>query len=201
MDKMASRKLVLFDFDGTLTRKNTLWEIIKYIHGKGSLYRGLFVLFPYMVLFKIGMISNQNTKEKVLTYFFKDMACDSFQEKCDEFATERLPALIRKGVIEKMAQLRDEGTMTIIVSASAENWIAPWCLSQGIPYIATRLEVENGRITGKIKGKNCTGIEKVNRIQQAIDLSNFDEIIAYGDSKGDLPMLQLATQGLYKAFN
>jgi phosphoserine phosphatase len=36
---------------------------------------------------------------------------------------------------------------------------------------ATKLEVEAGKITGRIAGMNCHGIEKVNRIPDAVDLS------------------------------
>lgn len=47
---------------------------------------------------------------------------------------------------------------------------------------------------------NCHGIEKVNRIRNAVDLSNYDDIYAYGDSKGDSGMLDLATRRFYRSF-
>jgi len=40
----------------------------------------------------------------------------------------------------------------------------------------------------------------VRRILAAYDLSQYDEVYAYGDTKGDKPMLGLATIAFYKPF-
>jgi len=72
-----------------------------------------------------------------------------------------------------------------------------------IPLIATEIEVDaHSRITGKILGNNCRGREKVARIRDQYRVEEFDEIFAYGDSSGDLPMLALADpdRRFYKPF-
>jgi len=195
-----TRQLALFDFDGTLTRKDTLAEIIKFIHGRGRFYTGLLRLSPFLLLYKCGLISNRKAKEKMLVYFFGGMSCKIFRQKCDQFITERLPALLRKDAMDTLMQFKKAGARIIVVSASPEDWIAPWCKAQGIGCIATRLETEDGKLTGRIKGENCHGREKISRIQQAIDLSEYSEIHAYGDSAGDRYMLQLATHPYYRTF-
>jgi HAD superfamily phosphoserine phosphatase-like hydrolase len=86
------------------------------------------------------------------------------------------------------------------VSASAENWVKPWCDKYGIRCLSTKLEVNGGIITGKIRGRNCYGDEKACRIKETFDLSKFDLIIAYGDSSGDKEMLALAHERNYKPF-
>ena len=48
-------------------------------------------------------------------------------------------------------------------------------------------------LTGEFKGKNCNGEEKVKRIKAHLMLSEYDEILAFGDSSGDEAMLSLAT--------
>jgi len=88
----------------------------------------------------------------------------------------------------------------VIVSASAENWLRNWCLTQGVSILATRLQDNNGRITGKIEGHNCHGEEKVHRVHEAYDLSEYAKIYCYGDTKGDKPLLGLATFSFYKPF-
>ncbi len=87
-----------------------------------------------------------------------------------------------------------------IVSASPKNWIEPWAAPLGINVLSTNLEIKNGMITGKIEGKNCNGPEKVNRIKEHINLDSYDEIIAYGDTSGDLPMFEIATSTHFKPF-
>jgi phosphoserine phosphatase len=70
----------------------------------------------------------------------------------------------------------------------------------GIGCIGTRLEIRDAKITGRIHGVNCNGVEKVNRIKQQFDLSGYDDIYAYGDTVGDKPMLQMATYGYFRRF-
>lgn len=195
-----SKKLALFDLDGTLTRKDTLIEIIRYIHGNFRLYTGLVLLSPYLLLYKIGVIANWKAKEAMLTYFFRHMSYTTFQQKCDKFSQQVLPELMKTDGIQTIRRLREQGTHVVIVSASAEEWIRPWCELLSLSCIGTRLEIKDGKLTGKINGKNCHGPEKVSRIKAAIDLSQFEEIYAYGDSKGDLPMLKLAIHSYYRPF-
>ena len=80
----------------------------------------------------------------------------------------------------------------VVVSASPETWIRPWCEAQGMEAIATRLEEREDRLTGKIAGRNCQGEEKVRRVREIIDLDSYTRIYAYGNSSGDMPMLSLA---------
>jgi HAD superfamily phosphoserine phosphatase-like hydrolase len=88
----------------------------------------------------------------------------------------------------------------VIVSASPDNWLKAWCKQFGAALISTKLEVRDRKLTGKIDGKNCRGEEKVRRIRMQYDLSNYDEVYAYGDTKGDKPMLALATFAFYQPF-
>lgn len=199
MEQEEGKKLVLFDLDGTLTYKDTFLEILKYFFGKKQYWVGLLHLFPFLLFYKLRLIPNWKAKEKMLTYFFKDIPLNQFQERCTEFAIKKLPLLFKEKAQSELDRFRGEARI-VIVSASVENWINPWCEVNDVECIATRLEIRSGKLTGKIKGWNCHGEEKVNRIREQIDLSQYDEILAYGDSKGDLPMLGLATKPYYKIF-
>jgi HAD superfamily hydrolase (TIGR01490 family) len=164
------------------------------------LYTGFFLNSPFLVAYKLNLIGNQQAKERILRFFFGGMSRQEFQQRCDEFAEKSIPALIRPGAVEEMERLRKTGTEIVIVSASAGNWIKKWAEKNGLSLIATRLEIVNDKLTGKIEGKNCYGEEKVRRIREEYDLSGYEEILCYGDSSGDRPMLRLATRGFYKPF-
>ena len=69
----------------------------------------------------------------------------------------------------------------------------------GYDLISTELKVENGKLTGKFL-PNCNGYEKVKRIKEKYNLSEYKEIHVFGNSKGDLPMLELGTHKYYKFF-
>ncbi|HRN55572.1 MAG TPA: HAD family hydrolase [Agriterribacter sp.] len=192
--------IAFFDFDGTITCKDTLFEIIKYQKGKRALYLGLVKLSPWLIAMKLRVISNTTAKEKLLSFFFKGTPQQDFQRKCDAFIAKELPQLIRPGALREINRLKQNNTTVVIVTASAENWTAGWCSQNQISCIATKLEITDGKITGRINGKNCNGIEKVNRIKSLYQLDTYSSVLAYGDTKGDKPMLSLAAFAYYKPF-
>jgi HAD superfamily hydrolase (TIGR01490 family) len=196
----VKKGIAFFDFDGTITTRDTLLEFIKYCKGNNAFYAGFLINSPFLLAYKLKIISNQAAKEKVLQHFFKNTSVDSFRVLCEKFAAEIIPGLIRPGATAEIKRLQEEGQTVVIVSASPENWISPWAQKIQVELIATQLEIKSGSITGKIAGKNCHGTEKVSRIKSRYSLGDYAEIAAYGDTKGDLPMLALAKHPVYKPF-
>ena len=194
------RRIAFFDFDGTITSKDTLLEFIKYYHGSVKFYAGFTLTSPFIAAWKAGLISNQAAKEQALRFFFRNESVATFKETCEAFAANELPSLIRPKALQEIEKLKAAGTEVVIVSASADDWLAPWCHKYDLNLLGTKLEVANERLTGKILGANCHGHEKVNRIRLAYDLNAYDEVYGYGDTKGDKPMLELATFSFYKPF-
>jgi phosphatidylglycerophosphatase C len=194
------KKIAFFDFDGTITTKDTMFEVIKHHKGTSDFYRGFIANIPVFVKLKLNMISNQEAKEKLLTYFFKDAPQTSFQTACDQFIDDKLPVLIRPGASKEITKLKELGFEIVIVSASAENWIKKWADSQGVGLIATQLESVDGHLTGKLQGVNCNGEEKAVRIRDLYDRSQYDEIYVYGDSDGDRQMMRMGTKSFFKPF-
>jgi phosphatidylglycerophosphatase C len=196
----VKKRIAFFDFDGTITTHDSMLEFIKFYKGNFRYLLGFAVNAFFIVAWKTGFISNQVAKEQVLTHFFKHTPEQFFQDKADEFAAIYIPRLVRSKALKEIERLKNAGAEVVIVSASAENWLAAWCREHGLQLLATRLAVKNGRLTGKIDGLNCHGTEKLNRIKAAFQLSEYDEIYCYGDTKGDKPMLGLATFSFYKPF-
>ena len=193
-------KIAFFDFDGTITDKDTLLEVIKFQKGDNSFWAGFLLNMPFLIGLKLKLISNQAAKERILKYFFRGMTEAEFEEGCDMFAARALPNMIRKGALAEIDKLKSQYFEIVIVSASAENWIQGWSDSIGVKLIGSQLEVIKNKLTGNIKGLNCNGEEKVNRIKALYDLSKYDEIYCYGDSNGDTAMLALGTKSFYKPF-
>lgn len=197
---MTRNRLALFDFDGTITTRDTLIEFIRYYHGTTRLLTGLFVLSPVLASYKARIIPNWKAKEIMLRYFFYGEPVEEFNEKCLDFARNFVPDLLRPQAMKAIRDHVTENDEVVIVSASPENWVKPWCDVHNLKCLATSLHTENGAITGKISGKNCHGAEKVTRIQSCVDLSSYQEVVAYGDTPGDKPMLALAHRMYYKPF-
>ncbi len=193
--------LVLLDFDGTLTTKNSLADFIQFTLSRQKYYFGLFILSPILLAYKLELTPNYIAKEKLISYYFKNWKADYFQNCADRYSIDQLDNIIRPKAMERITWHQEQGHKIVIVSASMECWLKKWCVKQKIELIGTRLEVQNGKLTGRFATKNCYGIEKVNRIKEQYNLSEYSAIYAYGDSLGDKEMLSIANKRYYKHFD
>ena len=192
--------IAFFDFDGTITKKDTLLRFIRFSEGNWRFSLGFLSNIHFLVAYKLKLISNQVAKEKILQYFFKGRSVATFNKKCAFFAHHILPDLIRPKALDEIQRLKNQNIVVVVVSASPENWIQDWAQKQSVELIASKLEVSEGKLTGRILGKNCHGPEKVRRIQDKYRIQEFDQIYAYGDTNGDKDMMELAHNSFYRPF-
>ena len=197
-EKKHTSELVLFDFDGTITTKDTLIEFVRFYRGQRKYIEGMIMLSPILGLYACKIIPNWKAKQYFLARHFRGEQIDVFNNRCLEFSKTVLPSLIRPGALAAITSYRTQNVTMAVVSASAENWVKPFCDQYGLLCLATKLEVKNKVITGNLSGRNCYGDEKVCRIKEQFDLTAYARIIAYGDSSGDREMLELANEAHYK---
>ena len=196
------RKIYAFDFDGTLTTKDTLLEFIRFAKGSGQMFRGFLLFSPLLILMKLHLFPNWKVKQKIFSYFFKGMKIDDFNALCTRFA-EQNKHLLRPAGIEKVRQAIDEEHNTVlIISASIDNWVQPFFdeIDKKIQVLGTQIETKEGRLTGQFTSKNCYGEEKVNRLTALYPHREAYYLIAFGDSRGDKELLAFADKGFYKPF-
>ena len=62
------------------------------------------------------------------------------------------------------------------------------------------MEEMDGKVTGKLVNGNCFGIEKTIRVARIINVKDYEDIYAYGDSRGDLELLNFSDKPFYKPF-
>lgn len=194
------KKIAFFDFDGTITRADTMLEIFKFHTGIRKFYTGMTANLFYLLAMKLGWMSTQTTKEKLLSWFFGGMTEKEFDEVCRSFSERRLPVLIRAEAMTEIHKLRDAGFEIAVVTASPSAWVRYWTSPLNLDLISSKMEIKDGRVTGKLTGRNCNYEEKVNQIKYYFTLKDYDTIYAYGDSKGDSAMLSLATHPFYRSF-
>lgn len=158
------------------------------------------VLFPMLLLYKFKIIPNYKAKQYLLSWYFKGMKKKDFFHIAKKYSLEHIDLIIRPDAIKKLNWHKKKGHKVVIVSASIDCWLRPWCEQKGFELIATKIEFENHKVTGKLLAKNCYGIEKVIRIKENYNLNEYTEIYAYGDSAGDKEMLALANFSFFKPF-
>lgn len=197
---MNNQRLILFDFDGTITKSDSFLEFL--IYSKGfKLFFYAFLALPTLCLYLLKVIPNDTAKEKIYYLFFKGTPKEKFDEMCLNFSREQLPKIIRTDAIKLISKYKEQGEKIFVISASFDNYLRPWCNETGVELLATMLAVDNMRMTGKFATRNCYGAEKVRRLKEDIKLEDFSKIIAYGDSIGDAEMLSIATIKFYKTLS
>ena len=198
---MKKRHIAVFDFDGTLTTKDTLVEFIRFAFGTRRMLGGFLRYAPLIVLMKLHLYDNSRCKEHVLSWFFRGMPYSEFEELGMRFAAQA-DSLLRRDTVALLQRHLAAGDTLYIISASAEEWVRPVCEQFGMRSVAmpngiakvmgTRLEVSDGKLTGRYASPNCYGKEKVNRLKEVEPNRNDYHLTAYGDSRGDKEMFAFA---------
>lgn len=192
--------IAFFDFDGTITTDDSLLKFIRFVVGDVKFLAGLAFLSPMLVVYKLKLIPNYRAKQMMLSYFFKGMQAQKFFNVTNEYSLNHIHKILRPQAMEKIKWHQEKGDRIVVVSASLDCWLRPWCEENNLELIATKLEIKDDRVSGKLLTKNCYGIEKTNRIQQNYSLKDYGIIYAYGDSRGDKEMLAIADEAHYKPF-
>ena len=185
------KQIYAYDFDGTLTIRDTLLEFICFACGTARFLLGFLLYSPLLVLMKLRLYSNGKAKQKVFAHFFQGMAIDEFDALCQDFArTHR--HLLRPEVVRQLEQALSEGSEVLVVSASIDNWVQPFFPK--VKVLGTQIEVIDGSLTGRFLTPNCYGQEKVRRILALYPDRSEYHLTAFGDSRGDREMLAFADE-------
>ncbi|MBQ6657728.1 MAG: haloacid dehalogenase-like hydrolase [Prevotella sp.] len=192
---MDRKRLYVFDFDGTLTKRDSLLAFIIFVRGWKTLLLTFLRYSPLLVLMKLGLYDNGKAKEKVFSACFKDMSLKTFNDYCQRFAEENR-SLLREQAVLYINKVREE--TCVIISASVDNWVQPFF--PDIRVLGTQIEVVDGKLTGKFTTPNCYGPEKVRRLLSAYPERKDYYLVAFGDSGGDRELLDYADEAYYQPF-
>jgi len=106
---------------------------------------------------------------------------------------------LTEGAENLLRLAKKNGCHTALVSGGFTMFAGPIAKSLGIDTLsANTLEIENGKLTGKVVGDVVDGNSKLDtlkRLQQQLALEP-EQIIAIGDGANDLPMLSAAGTGI-----
>jgi HAD superfamily hydrolase (TIGR01490 family) len=191
--------LHLFDFDGTISNADSMFKFLKTLHKKYYFYFLLVKCTPLLIKYHFNIISKTSYKEKFLLIFLSQFSKNHLLARSSQFAISFQKHLKHSAIshIENLKEKKDNEIC--IVSASLDIWIKPIAKKLNVNSITTLSKYNNSLFSG-IHGENCWGEEKVSRIKELYDIEGFDEIYVYGDSTGDLQMLEIATQKRFKFF-
>ena len=188
-------KLYLFDFDGTLYKKDSMIDFLKHLHNNIFKYYFLNLLFlPVWFLKALRFINIETYKSIFLKIHLKN-----YSEKkifnCSKFFSKKIYKNLFPGAKEYLKSIDGE---KCIISSSVDIWMDDISKELGVELICTESVFKNKKFD-RIN-KNCNYSQKLIRVKEKYDLNFFDNIFIFGNSKGDYEMYKLGTKH-HKYFN
>lgn len=192
--------LVAFDFDGTITVKDSFTTFLSWRAGPLRYARGLIRLLPAALAYLIHR-DRGRIKAEAAAEFLKGLTRPELEADAEAFAAEFGPQLFRPDALAAWRRWRAEGARLVIVSASPSFVVAPFAERLGADrLIATELAYDaEGRAVGSFATANCRGAEKIARLRATFG-EDMTLKAAYGDTSGDKEMLEMAEIKGYRVF-
>jgi len=187
----ARRQVAAFDFDGTLSRKDSLGPFLELVCGRAQLYRAMAVRAPVLAGIAVGIGDRDAEKERLVGRLLAGRPAPSIREAGERYARSLTEGdALRPDMLERLAWHRAEGHEIVIVSASLDVYLDPLAPQLGVDRVfCTRLGIgPDDRVNGRLEGGNVRGAEKVRRIRTWLD-GDAAELWVYGDSAGDRELL------------
>jgi HAD superfamily hydrolase (TIGR01490 family) len=186
--------LALFDFDGTITIREMFADFMHFAVAPRRLAMGKLVLAPIVVGYKLGIVSGNAIRSRVVRFGFRGESAARIGEAGERFSREVLCGVLRPQALERIAWHKAQGDVVVVVSGALDVYLEHWCRQHQLDLICSKLEVTDGRLTGRYCGKQCVGPEKPRRVLDRYDLGDFDQVYAYGDTHEDLDLLAIASR-------
>lgn len=190
---MTTRAVAAFDFDGTLTRRDSLVPFLTTVVGPGTVARALGAESVRLALAAAGRGDRDAAKERVLTRVLAGRLYDEVEAAGRTFGAELARSAITPDGRDRIAWHAAQGHEVVIVSASLDVYLDEVARELGIAHVLCTglLADDGGRCTGGLRGPNCRGPEKASRLRALLGDDDV-ELWAYGNSRGDDEMLALA---------
>ena len=187
-------RLALFDFDGTLTTRDSFLPFLRQVVGTRHFLAGMAATSGPLLAYAAGLMANDRAKERVIRHFLGGRSLEDLQVHGQVFASGGLNGLLRTSTLKRLHAHVRAGDECVLVSASLDLYLAPWAIQQGFSAVlCSSLDTDDQqRITGALTPRNCFGPEKVRRIRHWLAGREPTHITAYGDSRGDRDMLAMA---------
>ena len=197
---VGDRPIVAFDFDGTLTIRDSFTAFLRWRAGAADWAVGLVKMAPALTAY-IGDRDRGRIKAASVREFLRDVERTALEAEAERYADQVWGRFMRPDALACWKAWGEKGAHRVIVTASPETTVAPFARRLGAEgLLGTRLVFDaDDRVTGAFAGENCRGEEKVRRLRAAYG-DDMTLAAAYGDTSGDTEMIAIAAEKGFRVF-
>ena len=194
-----SRPIVAFDFDGTLTIRDSYTSFLRWRAGRAGYAAGLVRMAPQLIGYPFNP-DRGRLKAAATRIFLGGVRREAVEADAERFAEQVWDRFMRPDALSRWEAWGREGAERVIVTASPTLTVGPFAERLGADrLIGTVLTEVDGRLTGDFATPNCRAGEKVVRLRQAFG-PDIRLAAAYGDTSGDTEMLEIADHRGWREF-
>lgn len=194
------QQVVAFDFDGTMTIRDSFTAFLRWRAGPGGWFLGLARMAPALADYARhrdrGRIKAASVKE-----FLGGVTRETLEADARRFADQAWDRFMRPDALACWEAWGRKGAWRVIVTASPDTTVRPFAERLGADdLLGTALAFDDSdRVTGAFTGPNCRGEEKVRRLRAAYG-EDVALTAAYGDTSGDTEMIAIAAEKGFRVF-
>ncbi|MHB1200141.1 MAG: HAD family hydrolase [Polaromonas sp.] len=201
----AAFEVASFDFDGTLTRRDTFTPFLLRGLGWPRFLWAVLKCSPWLAGYALGLLRNDVAKARLMRATLKGRSTVEMQDWTTRWLARDFPGQLQAWALARLAWHQQAGHCCVIVSASPDIYLRQVARQLGFNgLICTEMEVAGGLLTGRMRTPNCYGEQKVLRLNawltQRFGAESLSAMTlhAYGDTAGDYPLLRLARHAWYR---
>ena len=191
--------LAVFDFDGTLTKGDSLGAFLHRHLGTLGWSWALLRQSPVLLAYVLRLIPNHQAKAALLQHSLLGAAQARLAADAQRLVQDWLPRHLSTWALDELQGHQQAGHTCVLLSASLDIYLQAVAQALEIPHlICTGMEMQHGVCTGRMSTPNCHGEEKWRRLQAWFAQQGRPretwEMHAYGDTRGDVSVLRQADQ-------
>lgn len=192
--------VVAFDFDGTITVRDSFTAFLKWRAGPARYWAGLARLAPSLVAYLFHR-DRGRIKARAVAEFLRGVPRAELEAEAKRFAETQSRKLFRPDAVAAWKRWQRQRVRLVIVTASPTILVGPFARGLGAHAIlGTEIAWDEAdRVAGTFSTANCRGPEKVARLKAAFG-DDVQVKAAYGDTGGDTEMLAMAEIPGYRVF-
>ena len=206
MSALVARPTVAaFDFDGTLTRGDSLLPFLRRGLGWPRFLAVLLRCSPWLAAYGLRLIRNDVAKARLLRVTLGGRSTSEMQDWAERWLVNDFPGQLQDWTMARLTWHQEAGHCCVLVSASPDIYLRRVAEQLGFDaLICTEMALQGDRLTGLMRTPNCHGEQKVLRLKawlaERFDMASIAgmTLYAYGDTSGDKPMLRMAEHAWYR---